>query len=56
MAQVESLLARRILASGLVEADALAHCCSELGDDADDARIAARLVKQGGNRPIARPS
>lgn len=47
MAQVESMLARRALASGLVEAAELARCRAVLGDDADDARVSDWLVKQG---------
>ena len=47
MSQVESGLARRALASGLVEAADLARCRAALRDDADDARVLEWLLKQG---------
>jgi serine/threonine protein kinase len=47
MPEVESVLARRVLASGLIEAADLARGRAALGDDADDARLLEWLVKQG---------
>ncbi|MGH7138656.1 MAG: serine/threonine-protein kinase, partial [Pirellulales bacterium] len=47
MAQIASVLAKRAMASGLVDAADLARCRAKLGDDAGDARLLEWLVKQG---------